>query len=88
MTAITWWNIVDGCGYKGEPTISGLFTRDMQPKIAYHALNNLINKEWRTNLMLKPNGKGEVSWRGFKGNYRITWVDKAGKTHTEEYHLK
>ena len=60
----------------------------MKPKIVYHALNNLINKEWRTNEMVKPNGKGEISWRGFKGKYRITWVDKAGVTHTEEYHLK
>ena len=88
MTAITWWNLVDDCGYKGEPTISGIYTRDMKPKIVYHALNNLINKEWRTNIMVKPNGKGEVSWRGFKGNYRISWVDKEGNTHSEEYHLK
>jgi GH35 family endo-1,4-beta-xylanase len=88
MTAITWWNLVDDCGYKGEPTISGIYTRDMKPKIVYYALNNLINKEWRTNLMVKPNGKGEIAWRGFKGKYRITWVDKAGVTHTEEYHLK
>ena len=88
MTAITWWNLVDDCGYKGEPTISGIYTRDMKPKIVYYALNNLINKEWRTNVMVKPNGKGEISWRGFKGNYRITWVDKEGVTHSEEYHLK
>ena len=88
MTAITWWNLVDDCGYKGEPTISGIYTRDMRPKIVYYALNNLINKEWRTNLMVKPNGKGEIAWRGFKGKYRITWVDKAGVTHTEVYHLK
>ena len=88
MTAITWWNLVDDCGYKGEPTISGIYTRDMKPKIVYHALNNLINKEWRTNLMVKPDGKGEVAWRGFKGKYRLTWIDKEGKTCTAELDVK
>lgn len=88
MTAITWWNLVDNCGYKGEPTISGLFTRDMKPKLAYHALNNLIHKEWRTNERLKADSEGKISWRGFKGNYRITYKDKSGNTHTLEHHIK
>ena len=88
MTAITWWNLVDDCGYKGEPTISGLFTRDMKPKLAYHALHNLIHKEWRTNMTLIPDSDGNISWRGFKGNYRISWTDSDGKEHKCEYHLK
>lgn len=84
MTAITWWNLVDDCGAPGEPTNSGIFHRDMTPKIAFHALNNLINKEWRTNIQTNPDKKGEVSWRGFKGNYRITWTDTKGKLHQQE----
>jgi hypothetical protein len=60
----------------------------MKPKLAYHALNNLIHKEWRTNERLKADSEGKISWRGFKGKYRITWVDKEGVTHSEEYHLK
>lgn len=88
MTAITWWNLVDNCGFRGEPTISGLFTRDMKPKLAYHALYNLIHKEWRTNTEVTPDGEGNIAWRGFKGNYRLTWKDAEGKEHTAEYHLK
>lgn len=42
---VTWWNTVDGGGVKGEPLVSGLFTRDMQKKPAYHALDQLINRE-------------------------------------------
>ena len=88
MTAITWWNLVDDCGYKGEPTISGLFTRDMKPKLAYHALYNLIHKEWRTNETLTPDSDGNISWRGFTGKYRITWTDSKGEKHEANYHLK
>ncbi|MDD4515500.1 endo-1,4-beta-xylanase [Massilibacteroides sp.] len=88
MMGITWWNVVDDCGAPGEPSISGIFTRDMVAKPAYYALNNLINNEWKTNLKAKPDKNGEVKFRGFKGNYRITWTDKAGNTQTKEYYLK
>lgn len=88
MMGITWWNAVDDCGAPGEPTISGVCHRDMTPKIVYYALDQLINHEWRTNLSLKPNGRGIVSFRGFKGTYRITWTDTKGVEHTETYILK
>ncbi len=78
MMGITWWNVVDGCGVYGEPSLSGLFTRGMNPKPAYYALDELINKEWRTNLSLKTDSDGNVKFRGFKGKYRISWVDKNG----------
>ena len=78
MMGITWWNIVDNCGAPGEPNISGLFQRDMTPKMAYFALDHLLNHEWRTNLELQPDRKGEIHWRGFKGKYRLTWTAKDG----------
>ncbi len=85
---ITWWNVVDDCGAAGEPTTSGLFSREMQPKQAYYALNNLINNEWKTNITLKADETGIVKFRGFKGKYRITWTDKEGNIQTTEYYLK
>lgn len=87
MMGITWWNVVDNCGAPGEPSTSGLFTRDMQPKPSYHALNELINNEWRTRLTVRPDKDGKVRFRGFKGRYRITWTDRSGHTRTSEYHL-
>lgn len=78
MNGITWWNIVDGCGGPGEPKTSGLFTRDMRPKLAYYAMDDLINREWRTRLTAKVKG-GNVSFRGFRGRYRLTWKDAAGQ---------
>lgn len=88
MMGITWWNVVDNCGAPGEPSISGLFTRDMQPKTSFFALDELILNEWRTNLTVNADKDGSVSFRGFKGNYRIIWTDRRGRTHSTEYHLK
>ena len=79
MNGITWWNVVDGCGAPGEPSISGLFTRDMRPKTAYFAMNDLINREWRTNLKVKVVG-GKVAFRGFRGRYCLSWTDVTGNT--------
>ena len=36
-----YWNVVDDCNAPGEPSISGLFTRDMRPNTAYFAMNDL-----------------------------------------------
>lgn len=88
MTAITWWNIVDNCGAPGEPSISGLFHRDMSPKTAYYALDQLINNEWKTTLELVPDSKGTVHWRGFKGSYKIIWTAPNGEVKEADYELK
>ena len=82
MDGITWWNVVDGCGFPGEPAMSGLFTRDMKPKTAYYALDDLINREWKTDISV-PVREGSVSFRGFCGRYRLSWTcDKCGGRHT------
>jgi endo-1,4-beta-xylanase len=87
MMGITWWNVVDDCGAPGEPLVSGLFTRDMQPKPAYFALNKLINDEWKTHVTLKAAQDGVVKFRGFKGKYRLSYKDGSGNPRTMEYHL-
>ena len=83
MMGITWWNTVDGGGVKGEPLVSGLFTRDMKKKPAYLALDQLINHEWKTETKAKvegEDGKGVVRFRGFRGRYKLTWKGRDGKT--------
>ena len=77
---VTWWNTVDGGGVKGEPLVSGLFTRDMQKKPVYHALDQLINREWMTRTAA-PAKDGAVEFRGFRGRYRISWAGSDGVTH-------
>ncbi len=79
MMGITWWNVVDDCGAPGEPNKSGLFDRQMHPKTAYYALNDLINKEWRTNLTLTTGNDKTLRFRGFKGKYHISYKTIDGK---------
>lgn len=79
MMGITWWNVVDDCGAPGEPSVSGLFSRNMEPKPAYFALDELINKEWKTRLTAKADKEGAVQFRGFKGTYELSWEGDDGK---------
>lgn len=88
MMGITWWNVVDDCGAPGEPSVSGLFSRDMQPKQAYHALEGLINDEWKTRTTAKADREGRVSWRGFRGQYRLTYTDREGHVRSIDYRLR
>jgi GH35 family endo-1,4-beta-xylanase len=87
MMGVTWWNVVDDCGAPGEPAISGLFTRNMEPKPSYHALDKLINQEWKTRMTVKTSDNGNVNFRGFKGRYQVSWTDKSGKSRQAEFHL-
>jgi GH35 family endo-1,4-beta-xylanase len=79
MMGITWWNVVDDCGAPGESSVSGLFFRDMEPKLSYYALNDLIHNEWKTKTKVKANKDGVVRFRGFRGNYRLSWSATSGK---------
>ncbi|WFB34471.1 endo-1,4-beta-xylanase [Kiritimatiellota bacterium B12222] len=87
MMGITWWNVVDDCGAPGEPSVSGLFQRNMEPKLAYHALNDLINKEWKTRTQVQASDEGTISFRGFRGRYRLTWTSPEGEAKTAEVEL-
>ena len=88
MMGITWWNVVDDCGAPGEPSVSGLFDRDMKPKASYYALDDLINNQWKTRMTVRMGKTGIVKFRGFKGNYRITWTDENGNEVSREFYLK
>jgi len=80
LMGITWWNVVDDCGAPGEPSVSGLFTRDMQPKPSYFALNDLINNEWKTRISVRADESGTVKFSGFLGKYQLRWKDEGGNS--------
>jgi len=87
MMGITWWNVVDDCGASGESSTSGLFFRNMHPKLAYWTLSDLINKEWKTSLRVRAGKNGNISFRGFRGRYRLLWIDAAGTEQVEHVNL-
>ena len=88
MMGITWWNVVDNCGAPGEPSVSGLFTRNMEPKLAFFALNELINEKWHTVCDIKADKEGKLAFRGFRGKYKFSWQDENGRENMMVAHLK
>lgn len=79
MEAITWWNVPDGFAYQGEDKyLAGCLTKDLKPKPSYQVLDELINKEWRTNLQLKSDDESQVKFKGFYGKYKVK-VNYKGK---------
>ena len=87
VAGITWWNLVDGCSFPGEPQISGLFTYDLRKKPAYEVLESLINGEWCTKGVSTAKD-GKVAFRGFRGRYRLTWKGADGKEQTKVIDVK
>lgn len=88
MTGITWWNLVDDGGIATEPVTSGIFTGEMEAKPVFYALDELINHEWKTSLTVSPAKDGTISFRGFRGKYKITYTDRRGREKVVEYELK
>ena len=93
MEAIIYWNLPDGYAAYAEPGdfskgenlyYGGLCRFDMSPKPAYHAIRELFEKEWRTNVDAEATGR--YVFRGFYGTYEAEFTAK-GQTVRQEIHL-
>lgn len=91
VSQIIYWNLADGYAAfttpgnmeEGENYYrGGLLRFDMSEKPAYKRLRHLIKEVWTTNETLCANEKGEVSFRGFYGEYEVT---AGGKTYTVNF---
>ena len=88
VAGITWWNLVDGGAAPGEPSYSGLFDTNLVKKPSYYVLDELINKEWTTNLTLTADHSGKISFRGFKGDYKITYKNRRGEVKSIDFKVE
>lgn len=69
LNSVNWWGFSDKNIWQKN---GGLIDENLQPKEVYKTLDRLINHEWKTHLSnLIPDKKGNVSFRGFKGDYKI-----------------
>ncbi len=80
MEKIIYWNLVDGYAAfapqgdmtAGENKYHGALLRfDLSEKPAYKKLKKLIHETWHTEKTLTTDENGEVSFRGFYGEYEI-----------------
>jgi GH35 family endo-1,4-beta-xylanase len=87
VMGITWWNVVDGGAAQGEPSYSGIYDTNLVAKPVYHVLDDLINHDWKTRLAVEAKSGEPVKFRGFKGRYRVQWIDAAGVAQSGEFAL-
>ncbi len=88
VMGITWWNVVDGGAAPGEPSFSGIYDKELNPKPVYYVLDKLINEKWKTKMTINIEENGTLRFRGFKGRYVVSWKDKYGKEQQTEFYLK
>ncbi len=70
VKGIVWWNLADLTAFAGENFYyGGLIRNDCTPKPSYEALNELINKEWKTELCGTVDKR--LDFRGFYGDYEV-----------------
>ena len=79
MAGITWWNLGDGTAVEGENVAqAGFLDKNMDPKPVYHALDKLINHQWKTQPAGKTDAAGKFALRGFFGKYTVEVQSPAG----------
>lgn len=69
VASINWWGLSDRAIWLPD---GGLLNKEYKPKPVYNRLLNLIQKEWKTNLDVPTDEKGQVNFRGFCGNYTVS----------------
>lgn len=73
VAGVVWWNLADGTALNIENHYhGGLIRNDCTPKPAYRALDELINREWRTELCGEADKR--LNFRGFYGDYEVEAV--------------
>ncbi len=70
ISGISWWDLSDRFARGRQPV--GLLDSNLRAKEAYHRLVRLIKGEWWTSTSGQSGDEGEVAFRGYYGDYRLT----------------
>lgn len=68
IEGIYMWGFWEGRHWKADAAI---YRKDWTPKLAVAAYTDLIKKTWSTDLKLRTDDKGNATFRGFYGTYRL-----------------
>jgi len=87
MAGVTYWNLGDSMAHDKENTAAaGLIDKGLKPKASYRALDELINRVWRSHAEGTADAAGVLKFRGFYGAYDVT-VTRDGVTTARPLHL-
>ena len=64
----------------------GLMRFDLTKKKAFHVIDELFNKKWRTQTSVTTGKDGKATFRGFYGDYELQ-MEIDGKTVTKQISL-
>ena len=81
VEAITTWSGGDNAWLHAP---AGFLRIDNSEKPSYKALQEKIEKEWRTEILAKTDENGKVSFEGFKGVYQISCMEKTTEFKLDE----
>jgi GH35 family endo-1,4-beta-xylanase len=84
VASINWWGFSDRNIWLPG---GGLVDEEYNPKHVYKMLDNLINNTWKTKTTLKTDNQGNISFRGFYGEYEIHLKTSDGKTRLFKAHV-
>ncbi|WP_380169023.1 endo-1,4-beta-xylanase [Jannaschia sp. R86511] len=71
VEAVTYWGLTDDGAWLGAPV--GLVRPDGTPKPSFHALKDLLKREWWVApTTLRSDDEGRVRVRGMLGDYRVS----------------
>ena len=89
MAGITWWNLPDNTAYGNENSaLGGLTDENLDPKLAYKALDQLINHEWKTHYSGMTDAEGRCTFQGFAGTYEISVTPENGPVRRFRYSIE
>jgi len=87
MAGVTYWNLGDSMAHDKENTAAaGLIDKELKPKPSYRALDELINRVWRSQADGTLGSDGTLKFRGFYGTYEVA-VSRGGVTRKVSLHL-
>ena len=79
IRGVTWWNLMDGAAWGNEDLTKGALLDDFaREKPVYQAIRKLLTEEWKTVFKTKTDSRGHVCFRGYIGDYAISFMNMAG----------
>ena len=84
VASINWWGFSDRNIWLPG---GGLVDEEYNPKPVYNMLDKLINETWKTNVSLHADSQGNISFRGFFGEYEVIITTENGRKMIYNLHI-
>ncbi|HUX95085.1 MAG TPA: endo-1,4-beta-xylanase [Bacteroidales bacterium] len=84
VVSINWWGFSDRNIWLPG---GGLVDEEYNPKPVYVMPDKLINETWKTNAALQTDSQGDITFRGFFGDYEVIMTTTNDKKLVYNIHV-